>query len=313
MSTFVHVIDVGQGNMVLIQTSSGENFLFDCNVTNDNEQTVLNYLSVHLPDDSFITAFICSHRDADHIRGIEKVHAKYPIRSIWDSDFPGTTTDSSECKTYMSLRCHVGSKVIQKHTSKYFGATKISCLSAQDKRLPMDANSQGLVLKVEHKFGTTDVNTGSVMLTGDSNGRVWHDAILKDYTARELKSDILMAGHHGSKTFFDCPTGLAFSSGNFTEHLEAIEPDMCVISVGSNSFGHPDEMALKHYEHYSRGVLTGEKTVRTDSDGTIKIELGQASALMNDWNLTTFGKGALNGPRRLSKKFPIRYSGAKSL
>lgn len=149
MSTFVHFIDVGQGNMVLIQASSGENFLFDCNVTNDNEPRRLNYLSNHLPYNSSIRAFICSHRDADHIRGIEKVHAKYPICSIWDSDFPGTTKDSSEYTTYMRLRRQVGSKVIQKNTSNCFGATKFCYLSAQDERLPKDANSQGIVLKVE--------------------------------------------------------------------------------------------------------------------------------------------------------------------
>lgn len=99
MSTFVHFIDVGQGNMVLIQASSGENFLFDCNVTNDNERRVSNYLAEHLPRNSSIVAFVCSHRDADHIRGIEKVHAKYPIRAIWDNDFPSTTTTSPEYPT----------------------------------------------------------------------------------------------------------------------------------------------------------------------------------------------------------------------
>ena len=48
MSTFVHFVDVGQGNMVLIQASSGENFLFDCNVTLENETRVLVQSGEHV-------------------------------------------------------------------------------------------------------------------------------------------------------------------------------------------------------------------------------------------------------------------------
>ncbi len=303
MSTFVHFIDVGQGNMVLIQASSGGNFLFDCNVTNDNELRVLNYLSDYIPDNSSIRAFICSHRDADHIRGIEKVHAAYPICSIWDSGFPGTTKDSSEYTTYMRLRRQVGSKVIQRNTSNCFGTTKISYLSAQDERLPKDANSQGIVLKVEDVSVGLGLTNGSAMLTGDGDGETWCNAILKDYTANELKSDILMAGHHGSKTFFEGPISSAFGSDKYTQHLEAIKPDMCVISVGRNGFGHPDKNALEHYESYCEGALTDEKIVRTDLHGSIKLELGHISALGGGWKMTTYRRGLFSKPLNLRKNF----------
>lgn len=45
MDTTIHFIDVGQGNMVFIETSNGEYYIYDCNITNDNENRVLNYIA----------------------------------------------------------------------------------------------------------------------------------------------------------------------------------------------------------------------------------------------------------------------------
>ena len=42
MPTIIHFIDVGQGNMVLIEVESRRSFVFDCNITADNEDRVLD-------------------------------------------------------------------------------------------------------------------------------------------------------------------------------------------------------------------------------------------------------------------------------
>ena len=44
MSTSLHFVDVGQGNMTLILLPNGQVLLYDCNVTNDNADSVLGYL-----------------------------------------------------------------------------------------------------------------------------------------------------------------------------------------------------------------------------------------------------------------------------
>jgi beta-lactamase superfamily II metal-dependent hydrolase len=72
MSTVIHFIDVGQGNMVLLEATNGKFYLCDCNVTNDNENLVLKYLGQAIGWGTPISAFICTHRDADHMRGIKK-------------------------------------------------------------------------------------------------------------------------------------------------------------------------------------------------------------------------------------------------
>lgn len=203
MSTKVHFIDVGQGNMVLIQTESGRNYIFDCNITEDNDERVLNYMANQVGEGQSIKAFICSHRDADHMRGIKKLHSRFPIGEIWDSGYPGTTTDSSEYKVYMDLRRRLGSRIIKKETYKDYGRTRFRYLSAQDSRLPANANAQGIVIKVEHRSTNGSYALSSAMLTADSDAQTWSQGIMADYSRRDVSSSILMGAHHGSISFFD--------------------------------------------------------------------------------------------------------------
>ena len=268
MPTIIHFIDVGQGNMVLIQTVDGKNIIFDCNITEDNEDRVLDYVGSHIGLSGSIFAFICSHRDADHMRGIKKLHAAFPIKSIWDSNFPGTTTNTSEYVNYMDLRRSIGGGTIRKGASDDFGRTKFNYLSSSDSRLPNTPNAQGIVIKVGQR-DTVGRPLSSVMLPGDSDAQTWRYGILHDYTASQLAVDILMAAHHGSISFFDDPA----LSQYYKDHLMAINPAMTVVSVGNNPHGHPDTTAMGIYKRYSRGSDEGHKTIRTDYAGSIKLTL----------------------------------------
>src|SRR5438132_1233839 len=106
MAITVDFIDVGQGNMVLLQLSDGTVMLYDCNVTEDNENRVLSHMAKAVPG-SKIDIFVNSHRDADHMRGVRRVHRAFPIQRIWDSGVTGTTPDSTEYREYMTLRNQV--------------------------------------------------------------------------------------------------------------------------------------------------------------------------------------------------------------
>ena len=277
MSTIVHFINVGQGNMSLIETSDGKNFIFDCNITNENEEAVLRYVARRIGRDTETAAFICSHRDADHIRGIVKLHKYFPIRKIWDSGYPGTTTDSPEYREYMALRRQVGSIVKEKQKRQDFGRTRLRFLSARDNRLSKNANAQGLVIKVEHRNFNNSKSEGSVMLTGDSDAETWRYAIQKDYNRQDLSCDILLAGHHGSITFFFDPRDEEY----YEDHVKAMNPAMTIVSVGKNPHGHPDAKAIKLYEKHSRGSNKGNKLYRTDHQGNLIVELKDGGG----WNI----------------------------
>ena len=281
MATIVHFINVGQGNMVLIETASGKAFVFDCNITDNNEDRVLDYVAGEIGEGKSLHAFICSHRDADHMRGVKKLHARFPIRQIWDSDYPGTTTDSPEYRAYMDLRRRLGSRTIEKATYNDYGRTRLRYMSAKDDRLPDNANAQGIVIKVEQRNQAMDRIEGSTMLPGDSDAQTWRNGVLKDYRKSQVSSDILMAAHHGSISFFDDPN----DSHYYSEHLQAIKPDMTIVSVGDNSHGHPNETALRFYRKYSKGSNKGNKIYRTDVKGTMKLTLKSGGG----WNLSIQG------------------------
>ena len=268
METIIHFINVGQGNMVLIEATNGNYYICDCNVTAENENEVLNYVADIIGVGTLISAFICTHRDADHMRGIKKIHKYFPIESIWDSGHPGTTTNSNEYTEYMDLRRKVGSQEKARKTRQDIGMTRFRYLSAKDERLEKNANAQGLVIKVEH---WNQENCGSsVLLTGDCDAETWRYAIMKDYSKSELKTSILMAAHHGSDFFFDDP---ADSEYYYIDHISSIKPAMTVISVGNNQHGHPDKEALKLYDKYSSGSKQGNKVFTTQEKGTMKLIL----------------------------------------
>jgi beta-lactamase superfamily II metal-dependent hydrolase len=70
----------------------------------------------------------------------------------------------------------------------------------------------------------------------------------------ELRSDVLKAGHHGSKS----------SSSEF--FLKAVEPRIVVISAGArNRYGHPAPEILERFE------AIGARIYRTDRDGAIIV------------------------------------------
>ena len=254
--------------MVLIEASNGKYYICDCNVTNDNESRILNYIASVIGSGTSISAFLCTHRDADHMRGIKEIHKYFPVESIWDSGHPGTTTDSSEYLDYMDLRRRVGSQEKKRQTRQDLGMTRLRYLSAKDERLDKNANAQGLVIKIEH--WNKSYCGSSTILTGDCDAETWRYAIMKDYSSSDVKTSILMAAHHGSITFFDDP---ADTEHYYTSHMSAINPAMTIVSVGDNPHGHPDKKALELYEKYSSGSNKGKKVFTTQDKGTMKLTL----------------------------------------
>lgn len=255
----VHFIDVGQGNMVLIQIPNSKTILYDCNITEENEYAVFSYLRSQLSI-SKIDIFINSHRDSDHMRGIKKINDEFTIKSIWDSGVPGTTTDSNEYRQYMELKRQIGD---EKEPLNYwtFGDCILRLMNGKNDEF-QDANEQSLVVKLEYF-------TNGIMLSGDSSGRSWKDFILPKYDDTKIKSSILLGSHHGSDSFFDNPEDLEYY---YEEHIKKIKPKLTVISVGDNNT-HPDEDAVKLYKKHSTGYGKNKVKILTTKDhGNIKFE-----------------------------------------
>jgi competence protein ComEC len=90
----------------------------------------------------------------------------------------------------------------------------------------------------------------SFLFTGDIYKDVEESLVLTPFN---LNSEILKVAHHGSKTS---------SSQKF---LEKVLPEIAIISVGENKYGHPNKEVLEILENY------GIRVLRTDREGDIKI------------------------------------------
>ena len=88
------------------------------------------------------------------------------------------------------------------------------------------------------------------LVTGDME-RATEKKLIETYNLPDI--EVLMAGHHGSK------------GSTSEELLEAVTPETVIISVGSNSYGHPAEDTLR------RLARAGCAVYRTDHHGTVYL------------------------------------------
>ena len=275
-----HVLSVGEGLMILIVFPNNQTMLFDCNVTEDNEDEIVNYLRENIPTriDSdteeslqIIDVFVNSHRDEDHYRGLKKVNSEFPIQSIWDSGQTGATTQSDDYEYYMGLRRRLKDKdpnnlkvlVPTNIPIASFLGVKIYCLAGKEGFEP-DYDNGTTIFKAATKIQHTNsivlkISYGgtSLLLTGDSDWKSWKEKIIPAFD-NEVKSEILVASHHGSRSFFtdEANDTIDLQENPDTTYLEAIgliDPDITLISCGEfDVYHHPNEEAKALYLKHSK-------------------------------------------------------------
>lgn len=270
-----HVLSVGEGLMILIIFPNNHVMLFDCNVTEDNKDEILDYLEKQIPfnydedadeNKKFIHYFVNSHRDEDHYRGLKKINEKFPIKSIWDSGQSGATTQSDAYEYYMYLR----RKLKQKNEDNLkvlvptniavatIGGADIFCFSGKEEYQADYDNdvryfeasakiqhTNSLVLKI--KLGST-----SILLTGDSDWKSWKEKIIPIFDT-QVHSEILIASHHGSRSFFTDEENDTIDvdenpETTYVDAIDYIDPDVVVVSCGDyETYHHPNKAAEKIY------------------------------------------------------------------
>lgn len=116
-------------------------------------------------------------------------------------------------------------------------------------------NAMSLIFRVHFLSDSPFVNEKetTLLVTGDLGEE--GEAELISEAGADLKSNILKAGHHGSK----------YSSSD--KFLDAVSPDIAVIQVGKNNYGHPTPQVLERLAERDVSVY------RNDTQGAIGFEI----------------------------------------
>lgn len=227
----LHVLDVGEGQSILLQTGS-ENYLIDCGgdsadrVADRVAQTLLSQGVFHLD------GVVLTHYDRDHTNALENLLTRIPAAHFY-------LPDQGE------LRLPEGEAA--------------SCsLIASDTVIPVDTGKLVLLDPGGEKSNNENCmcvlfesEECVILITGDRS-RTGERRLLANYKLPDV--DILIAGHHGSK------------NSTSRELLQAVRPETVVISVGkSNSYGHPAQEVLDRLAEYNCTVY------RTDEMGSVLV------------------------------------------
>ncbi len=207
---------------------------------------VLTCLSNHLPFwDRQIELVVSTHPDADHLVGLVDVLKRYEVGQLVSNSIG---KDSALFRQFKEEVASEGLKVYfpKKGDKISLGSLRLLFYWPQSQETVLGAttlreatNEHSLVLKLS--YGKFDA-----LLPGDISSQVENLLELE-------KIEVLKVAHHGSKY----STSLDFLSQTL--------PQLAVISVGKNSFGHPTEEVL------SRLNSLGVKVLRTDLLGEIQV------------------------------------------
>jgi len=239
----VDFLDVGQGDSILIKAPAGQNILIDGGPDN----TVIKRLSENLPWwDRTIDLMILSHPHDDHVTGLIDVIKRYKVKKIL---YTGVMHDVPGYLAWQDLvrEKKISLTIINKlQTIDLSGNCRLEILYPPDSLIGQSVknlNNSSLVVKLVY-------NRTEFLFPGDIEEEIEKKLVADKI---DLSVDVLKTGHQGSDT------------STSQEFLDAVNPQMAVIQVGENDFGHPSRRVLNRL---SRAEV---KVYRTDWDGTIKM------------------------------------------
>jgi competence protein ComEC len=262
----VTILDVGQGDAVLIEGSRGGRLLVDGGPDPDR---LLVALDRRIPPwDRRIDSVILSHPHEDHVAGLGLLLERYDVERVME---PGMRGPGPGYAAWLN------------HLSDVEGPMRTS-IAAGD-RLAVDDIDLRVLWPVRDRVpldppdGGTGINNVSVVLAGQIGNHRFllmgdvEEEIDPELLARGLRQvDLLKVAHHGSRT----ATTQAF--------VDAVRPRVAVASAGAgNPYGHPTRLTME------RLANAGARVLRTDRDGTVV-------ATFEGSGIKIRSEGARNGP-----------------
>lgn len=242
----VYFLDVGQGDSQLLVLSA-PNGRSDIKVLIDGGRgrAVLHELADILGRDRYIDILMMSHPHADHYAGFIDVLEQYDVGMFISN---GDTADTEVFAQFTEQleASGVPAQTLARGDRIQYGDHVLEVLMPDQTMRELDDPDEASLVVLAHAHGTR------ILFTGDIGFPAERALLAYD---EDISADILKIGHHGSAGSTDV---------NF---VAAVDPDIAVIGVGNNRFGHPADRVLDVLE------LAGVAVYRTDHDGTVRIPL----------------------------------------
>ena len=242
----VTALDVGQGASTLLLSDSAS-VLVDCGGNSFSIPGDLAADRLAAMGRTDLDALVLTHLDDDHFNGVTQLFWRLDIAQVY---LPETTTEPEHLAQLLELAETEGATVTF--------VTEMETLSMGSSALTLYPPLSGGTSNEEGLFALCSNETFDALITGDADSFV-ERMLVKYYPIPDL--ELLMAGHHGSK------------NSTSAELLDILRPELAIISVGYNSYGHPADEVLDRLAHI------GAEIYRTDLSGavTVAVRDGQIS------------------------------------
>ncbi|WP_437278042.1 DNA internalization-related competence protein ComEC/Rec2 [Sorangium sp. So ce375] len=273
----VNVLDVGQGDALLIDLPEGGAMLVDAGgfvgSPVDTGARVLRPL-LRSRRRVRLDAVVLSHPHPDHFGGLPATVEGVEVGELWDTGQGEAEGAGPVYRKLLSDLRRRGVPIVRPASlcgrPRVLSGATIEVLAPCPELHPdRGANDNSFILRISY-------GARSALLVGDAEHEA-EDALVARYGAA-LRADLLKVGHHGSRT----STGAAL--------LAAVDPSIAAVSCGvRNRFGHPSPEVL------SRLSAGGVAIARTDRGGALTWETDGERVL---WSRPGEPPRPAPGPRR---------------
>lgn len=213
--TMIQVLDVGQGQCILLQ-SEGAVFLVDCGGDTDVKSADIAAAAMLSQGITKLDGLILTHLDADHAGGAEKLLTRM------DTDLLILPPDSGD----FAPNANAERLIVTEECNLQWRDTQITVFPPD---FPGNGNENSLCILF-------DTEKCDILITGDRSG-FGERMLLRLHDIPDV--DVLVAGHHGAK------------NSTCEELLRAVAPEIVCISAGrDNSYGHPAPELLQRLQDY---------------------------------------------------------------